>query len=184
MTAAKVLHLTRNYHAEMRTLIDDAISSASVGDGSYSPPLVATEIVEKLQANDPDLLDGWLHAQAGEFVREAISKIGRSARARAHKQEPRRKFAAAVEEHNAGDSTALRKISDIPFPVPTGQKPLGLLNRAELVYAMGTYTQRAERNRFKAVFLGKLLQRVTDGTTVNDHFTDEQLASMYQSFGR
>lgn len=184
MTAAEVIHLTRNYHTEMRQVIDAYIADAVAAHGSYSPPLLATEIVEKLQANDPDLIEGWLSAQATDIVRETIGKIGRSTRAHAHKSTSRRNFAAAVEAHQAGDSTQLRKYSEVPFPVPDGQKPLGLLTRAELVYAKGTYLQRAEQNRFKAVFIDKLLQKVTDNTTVNDHYTEDQLAAMFKTFGR
>lgn len=184
MTAAEVLHLKRDYHTEMRQVIDTYIADAVATHGEYNPPLVATDIVDKLQANDPDLLDGWLHAQATEFVREMIGRIGRSARHNAQRQQPRREFAAAVEKHKSGDSTKLRKYSELPFAVPGGQKPLGKLNRDELVYAKGTYVQRAEQNKFKAVLLGKLLQKVTADSTVEDHYTEDQLAVMFKDFGR
>lgn len=177
MTAATTARDTRDYCADMRAVIDTAT------DGEpYIPGIVATEIVDKLRANDPDLLDGWLHAQAEQFVREAIGQRDRSARARVRHQKPGRTFAEAVDKHDAGDSTELRKYLDMPFTVADGtHRPLATLNRDDLLFVQSTYQSRADENLFYVAFTGALAKKVKSGT-VGDHYSEAQMARMFDSF--
>jgi hypothetical protein len=80
MTAARNLEPVRDrqYVAEMRALID-----AETASGDYSSPLVAEHIVNKLRVTDPALLQGWLDAQAVQFVRHMINLRDCSARTHA-----------------------------------------------------------------------------------------------------
>jgi len=52
----------RDYAAEMRAVIDSETSH-----GPYVSRQAAADIVEKLRANDPHLLDGWLSQPAALF---------------------------------------------------------------------------------------------------------------------
>lgn len=66
--------MTRDYAAEMRVLID------SEGDSLDPAPIVAERIVEKLRADDPELLAGWLDAGAVQFVLGVTEPTGVSQR--------------------------------------------------------------------------------------------------------
>lgn len=68
----------RDFAAEMRAVIDTATEGTP-----YVARVVAGEIVEKLRANDPDLLAGWLDAHAESLLWQAINDRDRSARAHA-----------------------------------------------------------------------------------------------------
>lgn len=176
---ATLLPTSRDYAGEMRQLIDQ-----HTAEGGYIPGIVASELVAKLRATDPDLLAGWLDAQAEQFVREAIGRRDRSIRAHTRRVASAREFQAATESHQAGDDTALRKYLEIPFTVADGSRwALGKLTRDDLLYVQSDYQRRADENLFYAALLGAIAKKVTTGR-VEDHYTEQQMASMFEQFGR
>lgn len=166
----------RDYGTEMRRVIDSATSS-----GAYTSCVVATEIVERLRVEDPELLDGWLRAQATQFIRMAINDRDRSIRTAARHRARPAAFAEAVTTHQAGDSTQLRGWLDVPFTLEDGsRKPLGKLRRDDLLYVAGTYARRTEDNRLMDAFMTALAKKV--GTrTVSEHYADHELTTMFDS---
>lgn len=166
----------RDFATEMRAVIDDATSG-----GPYIPPIAASEIVEKLRVNDPDLLDGWLHAQAERFVWQAINDRDRSRRAVTSHRAKGAAFGAAAERHNAGDSTGLRPFLDAPYSVSDGtRKPLASLTKDDLLFVAERYQARSNENAMKATFMTALAKKVGKGV-VADHFTEDQLSAMFES---
>lgn len=166
----------RDYCTEMRQIIDQATAT-----GGYIPGVVADEITAKLRATDRDLLAGWLDAQAARFIREAIGERDRAIRARARHQASRGVFAAAVEAHSAGDSAALGGYLAMPFSLADGShQALGKLKRDDLLYVAGTYERRENENAFYKSVIRALAKKVGKGA-VEDHFTEGQLAAMFES---
>ncbi len=165
--------MTRDYAAEMRAVID-----TETGHGPYVSRVVAREIVEKLQANDADLLNGWLFSQAEQLVWTAINGRDRSARAHARSTGSRSAFAAAADEHDAGDSTSLGRFLGCRYVVEDGsRRPLADLTKADLTFVAESYEDRARQNAFEAAFFRALAKKVGRGT-VADHFTEERIAAL------
>lgn len=168
--------MSRDYVGEMRALIDQ-----ETGTGPYVSRQVAAQIMEKLAATDPDLLDGWLHAQAETILWQAINDRDRSLRAHARATSGRSVFAANAEAHEAGDTAALSRWLATPFAVADGyRKRLGDMDKHDLRFAAEAYEVRAEQNRLTASFLIALARKVRRGT-VADHYTEDQLAAMWNS---
>lgn len=166
----------RNFVAEMRAVID-----AETAGGNYSSPLVAQHIVRKLRVTDPDLLEGWLNAQAEFFIRHAINLRDCSARTHARTASRRRAFGADAERHDAGASGAMVAWLTVPFPVEDGtRKSLADLTAADLDFVASHYEQRAAENQMTATFLRALRKKV-GRKTVKDQFDDAQLNAMWQS---
>lgn len=168
----------RDYCTEMRDTIDLATAA-----GGCIPGVVAGEITEKLRANDPDLLTGWLDTQAEQFIREAISARDRSIRAWTRHHASQREFAAAAEAHSTGDGSALRRYRylDMPFSLADGSHQiLGKLTKQDLLYVAGTYESRERENAFYKSVMRALAKKVGKGA-VEDHFTEAQLAAMFAS---
>lgn len=166
----------RDYCREMRQIADEVTA-----DGPYIPRVAASEIVAKLRATDPDLLDGWLQAQAEHFVWQMINDRDRSVRAAIRHRKKPREFASAVKSHNNGDSAPLLKFMDMPLTIANGTRPvLGDLYRDDLLYVQGTYERRTRDNAMMGAFLGALAKKVGDGR-VRDHFSEDQLAKMFDS---
>lgn len=169
--------MSRDYAADMRRIID-----AETGHSAYSSRVVAEHIVEKLRATDPDLLGGWLNTQAETIVWQAINDRDRSLRSHARSAGGRKAFAEAAEAHAAGDSAALGRWLATPFSVADGlRKPLAQMTRDDLNFAAGAYEERANQNAMTAALLKAIAKKVRRGTTVSDHFTDEQVDGLWQS---
>lgn len=168
--------IERDYCGEMRKIVDIATAA-----GSYVPKTVAKEIVERLKANDPGLLRGWLWAQAAHFVWQMINDRDRSARSTARATEGRRRFRAAADAHDNGNTEPIRAFLILPFTVEDGsRKQLGKLNRGDLLFVADTYDQRARENALMSAFLKAVAKKVGDDL-VQDHYTDEKLADLFDS---
>lgn len=162
----------RDFAAEMRRVIDD-----HTADGGYVPRIAASEIVEKLRVNNPELLAGWLDQQAAHFVWQAINDRDRSIRSGATERARRGAFAQAAQ----GDGDQLHAFLEVPYTVEDGsRRPLARLTHADLLFVADEYDARAARNKFHASFIRALAKKVKTGT-VADHLTEEQVASMWTS---
>lgn len=170
----------RDYVTEMRAVID-----AATQDAQYRAGDVARDIVEKLQVNDPDLLHGWLTAQAPSLIRDAIVQRDASHRSYVRHHGSRSVFAAAAAAHAAGDPDALVGWLGVRHVVsPDGtRKRLADMTADDLRFSADTYRQRVRENALAEAFLRHLAQRVGSGT-VADRYTDEQLDQIWTSLGR
>lgn len=166
----------RDYATEMRQELDRATA-----EGPYVPRVVAGEVVDKLRATDPDLLDGWLQAQAEHFIWQAINDRDRSVRAATRHRAPRQEFSSAVTAHDQGDVTPLRKYLDMPYSVEDGsRKRLASLTRDDLQFVGATYRRRAAENALMEAFFAALAKKVKSGV-VADHYSEDQVAAMFAS---
>lgn len=168
--------MSRDFAAEMRTIID-----AETAHGPYSSPVVAAHIVAKLRATDPDLLAGWLDAQAVNFIRHAINLRDCATRTHARLTAGRSVFRSASDAHESGDSDALGGWLQVVHVVEGGtRKRLADMYAGDLDFAASEYAQRAAENALAESFLRALARKVGSGT-VKDHYSNEQLAAMWQS---
>lgn len=168
----------RDYAAEMRAVIDGELQAPEI-----AVPLVARDVVEKLRANDPELLAGWLDAQADVILTEHIGSRLRSVRQRTRIQGRRSAFGEHVERFEAGsDPASVSSWLTTHFHGPTGDMHLGRFDHDALVFAKDAYAERAAVNAFESHFFAALAKKVNGGT-VADHFTDEQIAAMRSSLG-
>lgn len=166
----------RDYATDMRQILDHATA-----EGPYVPRVVASEIVEKLRIADPELLDGWLHAQAEHFVWQAINDRDRSVRAATRHRAKRQEFGSAVSAHEQGEPGSLRKYLDMPFSVGDGsRKRLASLAHDDLQFVGQTYRRRATDNALMEAFFTALAKKVKTGT-VADHYSEDQVAAMFTS---
>lgn len=173
---AEDIPTARDYCGEMRRVIDEATA-----DGAYVPRLVASEVAEKLRATDPDLLEGWLQAQAEHFLWQMINDRDRSVRAATRHRIKPQAFSEAAAAHESGDGAPLRKFLDMPFSVADGsRKPLAKLDKDDLLFVRDGYQKRADENAFWVAVTGALAKKVGKGL-VEDHFTEDQLAKMFDS---
>lgn len=167
--------MSRDYAAEMRAVID------AEATGTYVPGVIAVAIVEKLRETDADLLTGWLDAQAETFVRQAINNRDNSQRTAARHSRPRSVFAADAEAAESGEPERLAGWLGTRFTVEDGsRKPLAELAHDELLFVADAYESRARENKLTAAFAKAIARKVKTGV-VGDHFSDEQLSTMWNS---
>jgi hypothetical protein len=168
--------MTRDYAAEMRAVID-----AETSNGPYSSPLVAAHIVEKLRATDPELLSGWLDAQAPNILRHAINLRDCSTRSHVRATAGRSVFANHAEAYTAGEKAAMDGWLLVVHVVEDGtRKRLADMQSDDLAYVADDYGRRAAENALAESFLRALARKVGNGK-VSDHFTNQQLTDLWSS---
>lgn len=170
--------MERNYVAEMRALIDEETSH-----GPYISASIAEKIVEKLLVNDPQLLEGWLHAQAVQLIRHAINQRDSSMRTHARQTASRSVFAKAAQEAQEGNMEPLSKFLDTRYVVEGGIRlRLADMREPQLNFVANSYQRRAQDALLQQAFLRALARKV-GSDRVEDHFTEEELARLWRSIG-
>lgn len=166
----------RDYRTEMRAVID-----AETAAGNYVSGLVAEQIVAKLAETDPDLLDGWLRANAAFLVRHFINLRDCSTRTRARTQARRVEFAAAAGKFEDGDADAMTSFLDVVHVVEDGtRKRLADLTSTDLAHVAADYEARAAENQMHATFLRAIAKKV-GRRTVGQVFDEKTLTAMWLS---
>lgn len=169
----------RDYAADMRAVID-----AETSHGPYTSAVVAEHIVQKLRATDPDLLDGWLQAQAEFFIRHTINLRDCSHRTHVRATAGRSVFREASARAEAGEPEALAGWLSVVHVVEDGsRKRLAEMTATDLAFVADDYARRVAENAMHEAFLRALAKSVGPGR-VADRFTDTQLAQLWQSLGR
>lgn len=169
----------RDYATEMRRHIEQATES-----GVYVPAQVAERIVIKLREEDPELLDQWLHAQAVNFIRDAINTRDRSRRAYVRMHSGRAAFAKAIEKREQGDLTALNSWLNVVYPTSVGERKQFRYMRADEVdYAADRYERLEVDNRFVKLFLRAVAKQLGE-LTVEERYSEEELRRMWNSLTR
>lgn len=166
----------RDYLAEMRAVI-----AAETTGGPYVSAIVAQHIINKLRVTDPDLLEGWLNANAVAFVRHAINLRDCSARTTARHTAKRQAFGESATRFEQGDRTAMTHWLTVVHVVEDGsRKKLAEMTAADLAHVADGYESRAAENAMTAAFLRALGKKV-GRRTVADVFTEEKLTALWQS---
>lgn len=169
----------RDYFATMREVIE-----AHIDQGPFISNVAAAEIVEKLRANDPDLLYGWLAAHAVQIVRVAILEIDRSRRSSARVQTARSVFAAAAERAEQGDPNGLEQFRtgwlSTRFVVDGERRLLSDLTGEDILKIADDYHKRAESNLLEEAFMRAIAKRIGK-RRVGDVLSDEKLNQLRRS---
>lgn len=174
----------RDVNGEMRRLIDDALDRNEPG---YIPAVLAVNIVEQLQREDPELLNKWLITQATRIVREAIVAVERY-----HKQ-----VAKSVSESPSGTKSvftgALERYEKSKDPrvlsawlsttyvvnVQNQRRPLGDMTQDDLGYAAESHQKLSRSNAMQAAFLRVLAGKV-GAKTVREVYSEQELAEAWR----
>lgn len=165
---AEPIPLRRNYAAEMRELLD----AESTGEPA---PVIAERVVHRLLRQDRDLLDGWLHSQAVNLLRDAIGTIDRSGRAHARAMSRRSVFA---DDAAGGD---VQGWLTARYVLVDGSRPtLAEMTADDLRYVAAQYDCDAKAARMEAAFMRAVAKKV-GGDTVADHFSEQQIAELRRS---
>lgn len=168
--------MTRNFAAEMRTVMD-----SETAGGPYVSAVVAERIVEKLTATDPELLDGWLHAQAVGFLRHAINLRDCSQRTHARLTASRSVFRNAADAAEAGDTEQLGSFLQTVYVLEDGsRKRLAEMRRPELLFAADGYERKAADMLLQEAFLRALAKKV-GSKKVSDVYDENKISELWLS---
>lgn len=171
----------RDYLAEM----GERIRAATTGSG-----WVAAIVAEKLHAgmleNDPDLLDGWLHAMAVQTLRQEIGLRARSERTVARRRAGALSFASAAGDAElSGDPSRLLGLFRVNHVVDAQdtRKRAADMTGEEHLFVAEDYQRSANTARMLAAFHRAVAKKVGRKRT-SDVLTEEQYEQMYLSITR
>ena len=150
---------------------------------------VAAELIARWEAEDPDLLIGWLRARSRQILRDYVYSVSLSRGARRPREEQQGRFA----KFSAGFSEALEggaekgrefyryhSVTEGPLLV---RKPLGDLTAVQVVEVQGRYKKSAAENAFMARVLNAVAKKVAiagPDAVVGDCYTPAQLEEMFK----
>jgi len=177
---------TRDCLGEMSTLIN-----AALPDGEYVAPLVAHDLVEKLRANDPDLLAGWLWERAEVTMTAYISDRIKSRRNTSRESLSRSAFAGAAERFAAtGDGAVMREVAsqrpfDAEYVVNEGllRRKVAEMTGEDHLFVAKEYADTKQTAALLESFHRAVAKKVGKRKT-KDVFTEVQYVEMYRSITR
>jgi hypothetical protein len=166
--------IPRDYAAEMRDVI-----TAAVPESDYIAAVIATELVEKLAVNDPDLLAGWLNLHAISILTQLLAARDRSVRATMQRRAGARRFGDAA---STDDVTGLSLFRDVRYVVDDAdtRRPLGEMTGADCRFAAAAYDREAKPLQMESAFL-KALGKKAGRKCVQDVMSEEKCQMLRDS---
>ena len=161
----------RNYITEMDAQIRDAIDAET----DWVPAVVARKL---LASADPDLVDGWLHAMAADFLTLIITRRERAHRSVERARAGSRVFAAAIED---GEEDALAAFS-VTYAIDghNTRRRVADMTGADHLFVAGSYQASANARLLLAEFHRQVAKQVKRKRTA-DVFTEAAYARLYHS---
>lgn len=169
--------MSRDYLTDMNEAIEEAIP-----DGDYTAPLVAADLVDRLRAEDPDLLTGWLELKAAVFLADAVARRSNSRRQLARVGAPRRAFAEAARSFGTdGDATVMRPFAaEYVIDEDNTRRTVARMTAEDCRFVAGRYDETARQAKLEASFHRAVAKKI-GARTVGDVFSEEQYVAMYRS---
>jgi len=167
----------RDYLADMNTAIEDAIP-----DGDYTAPLVAADLVERLRAEDPGLLSGWLDLRASVFLADAVARRSNSRRQAARVGAPRRAFAEAARTFGeTREATVLRPFAaEYVIDDANTRRAVAHMTAPDCRFVADRYDDTARHAKLEAAFHRAVAKKI-GVRTVGEVFSEDQYLEMYRS---
>jgi hypothetical protein len=176
----------RDYLAEMSALIDGALP-----DGEYIAPLVAHDLIEKLRANDGELLAGWLNMRAEVTMTAYISDRIKNRRQSSRESAARSTFGEAAERFAVGGDGATMRAAVLTRPFDAEyvvncellRRRVAEMTGADHIFVAKEYAETKQTARLLESFHRAVAKKVGDQKT-KDVFTEGQYVEMYRSITR
>lgn len=164
----------RDFLAEMRAICQEAIDSTEQPN-----PMVARDVVDKLRANDPELLTGWLLARAATTVCDYLTMMDHSQRAHSRQVGPGRAFADAAARFEAGEADALAMFEGRYVIDEKGtRRRVADMTGPDHLFVAGQYGESARTARFLES-VHRAVAKKCGARRTSEVYTPEAYAAMF-----
>jgi len=146
------------------------------------PAVAAANIVATLRETSPEVLTAWLEARAESILREQITRVIGSRRARARAHAVAGAFARAAKEFEQTGDVAAMSPFDQRYVVDgmDTQRRVAEMTAADCLFVADRYEVSANTSRMLAAFHRAVASRVGDGT-VSSVFTESEYDRLMRS---
>lgn len=167
----------RDFIAEMQQAVEDAIP-----EGDYVASVVAADLVDRLRAEDPDLLAGWLHLKAPVILANVVARRSNSRRQAARIGAPRRAFAEAARSFASdGDVRVLSPFAaEYVVDEENTRRTVAHMTADDCRFVAARYEESARISKLEAAFHRAVAKKI-GARSVGEVFTEEQYLEMYRS---
>lgn len=165
------------YRAAFQAYIDGRLPK-----GDYVLPVVAADMVAELREKDPELLSGWLNANAEQFVTVFIGNQERSRRSQQAHDAPRTEFSDAAGRFGSGDLDALS-----PFAVhlvvddKNTRRAIGDMTKADHLFVAGEHVKRSNAALLEAALHKAIAKKIPARKTTSDVMTEAEYLELRNS---
>lgn len=168
--------MARDYPAEMTALIEESTQGSD-----WVPALVAEKLIDRLKADDPDLLNGWLHTLAPQLLTDAISMRERSIRTVTRRRASARAFGKASEAAESGDLTEIGSFA-VTYAIDDDntRRRVADMSGADHQFVASDYTRKAKRSQMLAAFHRAVAKKVGKKRTA-DVMSEDEYDRLYRS---
>lgn len=170
----------RDYNTEILNLVKEMTPA-----GDFTARLVADDVINKLRANDPELLAGWLDLRAGEILGAWIAAHYNSLRSRTRIMAPRRAFAEAAERFTETREPVILDPFAAVYVVDHEnlRRRVADMTGADHSFVADRYADDKHTAAMLEAFHRAVAKKVGDKRTADVFSTDQYLA-MYRSITR
>lgn len=167
----------RDYIAEMAAAIEDATP-----ESDYVAAKVASELVDRLRAEDPDLLSGYLHLKAAVILADVVARRSNSKRQSARVMAPRKAFAEAARSFGTDKEAAVLSPFAFEYVIDgeNTRRTVANMTATDCRFVAEQYERTAREAKLEAAFHRAVGKKI-GAQRVGDVFTEEQYLAMYQS---
>jgi len=172
-----------SYINEMNALI---LNEIDVQEGGWIAATVANRMVERLRAEDPDLLKGWLDLQAENLIRAELTRVVNSRRTRSRSRSAAVAFNnAAREAERTGDYSALTGMFTAMHVVSNDnlRRQAKDMTGRDHLYVARRYHGSANEFLTLSAFHEAVARQVGDART-EEKYTSEEYERLYRSIVR
>lgn len=161
--------------------MSDLISGALSEDEDIIPSRVAAELLADARAHEPDALAEWLDMHAEAILRDAITTVIRSRRARSRSKAVSGAFAKAARAYEGGDLAALSPFNQrYVVDGSETQRRVRDMTRTDCLFVADRYAISADRNALLSLFHRAVATRVGD-QTVGAVYSETEYDRLYRS---
>jgi hypothetical protein len=170
--------MQRDYFQEMNNYLE-----LMIPDGDYVAQIVGQDIVNTLLEEDPDLLMGWLKLRASSVLTGVISRRSNSNRQKLRIRSQRSAFAEAANRFTAErDPVVLSPFAfEYVVNLDNVRRKVGRMTSSDCQFVAARYEDTARNARMRSAFHRAVAQKLGDGQTVEDVFTEDEYLRMFQS---
>jgi hypothetical protein len=173
--------MSRDYRGEMNDLL-----AVKVPEADYIAGVVAAELVAWLDANDPDLLVGWLREMAPSLLTDVIGLRARGLRARAQRHASASAFAEAAARFESTNDAECLSVFRVTCVVSEDnlRRAVGDMTRDDHLFVASTYDRTAATAQMEAAFHRAVAKRLTKGQRTSDAMDEDTYLRLRDSIAR
>lgn len=167
--------MERDFLSDMAKKITDAIPD----EGEFKAMDVAEKVLLEVEQHDPELLTGWLKAQALSIISNQVTMRRGYLVRQATRQKPTKFQEAAKKFEETGEEEPLSVFTQtIAVSSDNLVRRVGRLTKADCTWISDQRTKAAKTLAFEGAFYAAVAKKIPDGKVLEDVMTEVEFLQL------